>query len=67
MCFETACLVIAKGSASSLTVAGPRLSRAMMRRRTGSARARKAASSSLVVACFHSVSHLLVPMRQLMQ
>ena len=29
MCFETACLVISKGSASSLTVAGPRLSRAI--------------------------------------
>ena len=45
MCFETACTVMAKGSASSLTVAGPRLNRAMMLRLTGSARARKARSS----------------------
>src|SRR6478752_7586906 len=45
MCLETACLVIEKGSANSLTVAGPRESRAIIRRRTGSARAMKARSS----------------------
>ena len=45
MCFDTACSVISNGSASSLTVAGPRLSRAMIPRRTGSARAANARSS----------------------
>ena len=46
MCFETACRVIANGSASSLTVAGPLLSRAMMPRLTGSASAANARSSA---------------------
>ncbi len=50
MCFDTACRVIENGSASSLTVAGPRLSRAMIPRRTGSARAAKARSSRSSVA-----------------
>jgi hypothetical protein len=45
MCFEIACLVISKGSASSLTVAGPRLNLAMILRRTGSAKAANARSS----------------------
>jgi len=39
-------LVIAKGSASSLTVASARDSRATIARRTGSARAMKARSSA---------------------
>ena len=38
MCFETACSVIANGSASSSSVAGPLLRRATIARRTGSAR-----------------------------
>ena len=45
MCWDTAWTVMANGSASSLTVAGPVLSRAMSARRTGSASAANARSS----------------------
>src|SRR6185312_6101343 len=44
-CLETACLVMVKGAASSLTVAGPVESRATRARRTGSANAKKALSN----------------------
>ena len=45
MCCTTAGSDIASGAASSLTDAGPRLSRATMERRLGSASAWKARSS----------------------
>ena len=54
MCFETACLVIANGLARSLTLAGPRLRRAMIALRTGSARARNARFN-----CDWSMVHLV--------
>ena len=55
-CLETAGSDMAKGAASSLTVASPRASRLTMARRVGSARAAKAASSarrSVVMAVFN--------------
>ena len=45
MCCDTACMLMAYGSASSLTVASPALSRATMSRRVRSLSAANSASS----------------------
>ena len=57
MCFETACSEIANGSASSPSVAEPRLSRATIARRTGSASAANARSER-GIRVFINLSHL---------
>ena len=59
MCFEIAWREISNGSAISFTVAGPRLRRAMIARRTGSARAAKPRSTEVLSSVMALFNHTI--------